>query len=433
MLGAVRDPGVEVAIADRVGADRHRRRRPGWCRRGPRAPRGRPRGPARGCVRAWRPRPGISCSISAAPDVVERVDDDLGLVEALGERRARARPSASRPAGRWPASAAAPCCCRPWRARGPGSSALEQLDRPPRLVLGRRVVAHEPGQAREPAVRVALAADVAGRAVLVERAPAGLDRRSAMSCGQVALVRAALEQLGAAIATAGRPRGAARGRTARPPRGGTRAWPPARRRPARSAARHRASSAASAWWARRAGSGRAPRAASAASALRCSASAPVRARAPPRRRPARSRGGSAPRRARRAARPEARQPSRPSELAVGQRREQPQLGAQRRDRHGVEQRARACSSSRAARASTASRTVSGISVVGRGEHLGHVERVAGGPAMQLARGRPRRAPASSATPVRATAAPAPAARPSRCGSSPRTIRSGWRGSSSSSR
>ena len=62
--------------------------------------------------------------------------------------------------------------------------------------VGGRVVAGEPDQARQPAVRVPRAQMIAELAVLGQRQPPGLDRRLNI-IGQVALVRAALEQLGA--------------------------------------------------------------------------------------------------------------------------------------------------------------------------------------------------------------------------------------------
>ena len=62
------------------------------------------------------------------------------------------------------------------RELGAPGEGLEQLDRGARLGLGGRVVAGEPGEAREPAARVALAQAVAAGAVLGQRLAARLDR-----------------------------------------------------------------------------------------------------------------------------------------------------------------------------------------------------------------------------------------------------------------
>jgi hypothetical protein len=75
---------------------------------------------------------------------------------------------------------------------------LEQLDREARLALGVRVVAGEPSQSREPAVRFALAQPVTEPAVLLERSPSGVDRVVDL-VREVALVRAPLQELGPAL------------------------------------------------------------------------------------------------------------------------------------------------------------------------------------------------------------------------------------------
>ena len=121
-----------------------------------------------------------------------------------------------------------------------------------------------------------------------------------------------------------------------------------------------------------------------------------------------------------------------AELAAGQRLQQPELGARRRDRHRVEQRAGRPAPSRAARASTASRTLSGTRGAARRERLGDEERVAGRPAVELVRVdavRPRqRGDRASARAARARAGVSAAG-----GSSPSATRSAWSRSSSSSR
>jgi hypothetical protein len=240
--------------------------------------------------------------------VVQRVDDDLGLAEALGELQRSLAPGAcSRLVAREHAQLRHVAVGHGELAAG--LEALEQLDRLPRLVLGRGVVALKPGQAREPAVRVALAAEVAGRTVLVQRLLAGLDGARDV-VGQVALVGAALEQVGPAIGrqpcAMAQGAGELGGRLAvGPEHGRTLAG-------GRGVALHGLGVAGRLGVVGQAGGVRARARGERGERAAVQRQAPVRARAPPRRRLARSRGGSSP--ASRSARstPDARHASRPS-------------------------------------------------------------------------------------------------------------------------
>ena len=92
VLGAVRDPGVEVAIADRVvraiatdaGAQVGVRAGDVLLEAGLERQR-------EAAFELGAPRRDLLLHLRG-PDVVERVDDDLGLAEASRRARARARP-----------------------------------------------------------------------------------------------------------------------------------------------------------------------------------------------------------------------------------------------------------------------------------------------------------------------------------------------------
>ena len=240
------------------------------------------------------------------------------------------------------------------RELGAGRERLEQRDRLSASRLGGRASPGEPRQ-RESQRCASPSRAVAGRRML-ERRSGG--RRSRPRSGRSGSTRTSAARA-APRARSERSRSAARGRTARPPRGARRARPRARRRPARSGApprRRRPPPRGG-----RAGRGRAPAAAaSAASARRCSAR--------------RRCGGSASSTASRAiswrnaiaSRVGAQHPGRQARVErVGgvrlERLEQPQLGRVRDDRDGVEQRARRGLPAARPRASTASRTVAGRS------------------------------------------------------------------------
>ena len=135
-----------------------------------------------------------------------------------------------------------------------------------------------------------------------------------------------------------------------------------------------ASPAASAWWASRRGRP-ARRARAPAARARWSATG-GRAASPPRPRPGRSRAGTRPRLARRAASRgdallELRRPPHPRSPRAATARASAARSRRRRAAAAPARR------SRAARARTASRTLSGSAPAGR-ERLGHVERVAAG-------------------------------------------------------
>jgi hypothetical protein len=129
--------------------------------------------------------------------VVQGVGEDLGLAEALGQRD-RARAPTQRLGSVVGEHAQLGDVAVGHRQLRPRLERLEQVDGAPRLVLRRRLLTGEPRQARQPAARVALAQAVAGASVLLERAAARVDR-VADAIGQIALVRAALQQLGAAL------------------------------------------------------------------------------------------------------------------------------------------------------------------------------------------------------------------------------------------
>ena len=125
-------------------------------------------------------------------DVVERVDDDLLLAQRLGQRDRAPAPVGRRRAVRREHRELGAVGVRHGELR-PGRELLELLDRLGGEALGVGVLAVEPVQAREPAAVVALGDAVAELAVAGERLLARFDRVDHL-VGQVALVRAALEQ-----------------------------------------------------------------------------------------------------------------------------------------------------------------------------------------------------------------------------------------------
>ena len=130
-----------------------------------------------------------------AADVVERVHDDLVLAELLRERERAAAPLAGgvEVGGQHRELAAVGERHRQLPA---GRELLELHDRLGGEALGLGVAALEPVEAGQPATGVALRDAVAELAVAQERLLARLDRIVDL-VGQVALVRAALEQDGA--------------------------------------------------------------------------------------------------------------------------------------------------------------------------------------------------------------------------------------------
>ncbi len=142
-------------------------------------------------------------------DVVERVDENVGVAEALGQLD---RPGAPLPRSRHVAREHPKLghVAVGHRQLGARRQRLEQPDRGASLGLGLGAVAGEPGQPREPAAGVALAQPVAPGAVLDERQATSLDRL-VDGVDQVALVRTALEQVrpipaGEPVGEAKRPR-----------------------------------------------------------------------------------------------------------------------------------------------------------------------------------------------------------------------------------
>ena len=225
---------------------------------------------------------------------------------------------------------------------------------------------------------VALAPGVAGGAVLLQRAPPGLDGARDV-VDQVALVRAALEQLGAALAlqvgAVAQRAGELRGRLAmgaehrRALAGGGRVE------------QHRVGVAGGLRVMREAGGIRA----SAVRGERRQRRA-VERQAPVRRqrvldRDARDLVAEADGVALRAQHPRGQAFVEVVELALGERVEQPQLGARRRDGDGVQQHPRPVAQARGA---GQHRVADGLGQlgVGAGQHLGDEERVAGGRPVQ---------------------------------------------------
>ena len=165
--------------------------------------------------------------------VVERVDHDLGLAEALGELDGPLAPGgrAGLVAGQHPQLRHVAVG---HRELAPGREQLEQLDRPPRL---------QPRLLRCPRTTPGARASGARRpggecrpSRGAPRARSGAPRWRRRCRGSGSTRRSGAPAAPRAERTAGRHRGAVRGRTARPPRDGTRASPPAPRPPGRSAA-----------------------------------------------------------------------------------------------------------------------------------------------------------------------------------------------------
>ena len=271
---------------------------------------------------------------------------------------------------------------------------LEQLDREPSRLPGGLAVAGEPLQARQPALVVALAQAVATGPVLRERGRRA-STASSRSRREVALVGAAVEQVGARAAE-----------SSPPAKRSARAYWAAASRWARSAAARSPAAGGVPQHGRR-GRRRPRRGGPGGRGRRRRRRAPPGpcgaarsggpAAAPPRRPRGRSRGGSGRRRARRPARPRRRQRSSSATAspATGSSSDSSApLAAGSRPRRAAP---RARGSSRAARARTASRTVSGTNEPPDGEHLGDEERVAAGqpvqpPGVDVAARRARRRP-----------------------------------------
>ena len=391
----------QVAVGARVRARPDLRRaevRVGARRR---APRNRTRARARGCARASRRRPASRPCTSAAPTLFSACT----RISVSPSRSAS--PIASSPysiASRAVAGEHASCDALLYAIASsrPGGSALEQLDRAPALAHGGRAVGGEPGQSRQPPAVVPLAHAIA-RWPDAAPAPPGAPRRRRRSAGSgstrttaaptapraapassAAPCLSARRELLGGLAMDAQPRGAlARGRRVAQHgldvagRVGVVGQPGRVDRPVR----------------RRRQRPRAPRG---------GARPAGRVRSRPRPRAAPARAGTRPRRPRGRAsrsrgRPRAARSPRPRRLRAATAR------SARGTTAAASSSRRGAGASCAVRASTASRTVSGMSRLGRGQRLGDEERIAAGPLEQLAPRRPRRArPASG--PRRATAA-----------------------------
>ena len=128
------------------------------------------------------------------PDVVERVDQDLGLVKALGELERTRRPGDG-PLGVLRVHTERREVAVRHGELAAGWELLKQRDSLPAGLLGFCYAASTPEQARERAKRVSLFAPVAVFPAALKRALVRLDRLIEL-VGEVAFVGAALEEFG---------------------------------------------------------------------------------------------------------------------------------------------------------------------------------------------------------------------------------------------